>query len=213
MPPTVFVMCQGHQARIGHLLNGPKQLVEIQGSETIFERTVRLVRSTGPGVRIVAVTHGTHHWAAPIARAGCEMFVQRDPGSSVVGAIRNVEPMWGSDTFVLLGDVIFSKASIQNFMKADTSAFIGRRGGNPVTKKRFPEIFGLTFHNDEARRQILEATADFGWRSHQDTKLWDLLGKLCWPLHETGDYTDDLDTHDDYVKHLPVLRGAVTTDI
>src|SRR3990167_840152 len=216
MPSTAFIMCQGQQQRIGHLLMGPKQLIEIQGSESIFERTVRLIRDVSGQVRIIAVTSGGTAWISAVSRAGCEMYVQPDPGGSVVGAIRNVEFKWGPDrTVVFLGDVVFSKRLVKRMLDELQPAgrFFGRAtGGNPVTGKPFPEIFGLSFDRSCADKLILE-TKDRGWRHHQDTKLWGLLGRMGWPITESDDYTDDLDTEEDYVKRLPILRRAAAADV
>src|SRR3990167_4773488 len=177
-------MCQGQQQRIGHLLKGPKHLIPIQGDETIFNRTVRLIREVSGQVRIVAVTSGEAPWAPAIARAGCEMYVQPDPGGSVVGAIRNVEFMWSDRTVVFLGDVVFSKLLVNRMLDElhPAGRFFGRAtGGNPITGKLFPEIFGLSLDRGCADKLILE-TQDRGWRHHQDTKLWGLMARMGWPI-------------------------------
>jgi len=212
--PTAIIMCQGNQQRIGHLLDGPKQLIKVVDQETIFERTVRLVRAAGVS-RVVAVIHPLPQWPPVCARAGVETYVQPDPGGSVVGAIMNLREFWGDRTIILLGDVIFSVAAIRAIVASSGAVFFGRRGKNPVTGKRFGELFGLAFSEPDRARLILETSSAAGWSHHQDTKLWGLLEKVHpgWPLIEISDYTDDMDTHDDYTKRLPVIRAAAAKDL
>lgn len=213
MPSTAIIMCQGNQQRIGHLLDGPKQLIKVDDRETIFGRTVRLARAAGVA-RIVAVVHELPQWPPACGLAGVESYVQQDPGGSVVGAIMNLREFWGDRTIILLGDVIYSTSAIRTIAASSGPAFFGRRGRNPVTGKRFGELFGLAFSEPDRGRLDQETSAP-GWSRHQDTKLWNLLEKVtpAWPLVEISDYTDDMDTQDDYVKRLPIIREAAAMDL
>lgn len=210
MSSVAIIMCQGNQQRIGHLLNGPKQLIPVDGEETIFERTVRLVRAAGVS-RIVAVIHPLPQWPPACDRAAVETYVQPDPGESVVGAIVNLREFWAERTIVFLGDVIYSTATVRTMVDSSGPVFFGRRSGNPVTGKLFGELFGVAFSEPD-REQLLRETADAGWRRHGDTKLWSLFERILWPLAQIFDYTDDMDTEDDYVRRLPIIRDAVSRD-
>lgn len=210
---VAIIMCQGLQERIGHLLNGPKQLIAVSDQETIFERTVRLLRSSGVD-EIVAVIHPVPQWPPVLTKVNVPSYIQEAPGESVVGAIINVAHLWRPRTLVLLGDVIYSPAAIRAIVGSSGPAFFGRRSGNQVTGKPFAELFGIAF-SEEDRGRLLHETAVPGWRGHHDTKLWSLLERVHpgWPLIEISDYTDDMDTEDDYVKRLPIIREAASKDL
>lgn len=210
---VAIIMAQGQQQRVGHLLNGPKQLIPVTREETIFERTVRLLRASKVD-HIVGVVHGFPQWVEACSRAGVEMRIQNDPGESVVGAIVNVQDLWQDQTLILLGDVIYSTVAMHAMVGSSGAVFFGRRSENPVTKKPFPELFGLTFSTEHQPRLLYE-TSNPGWRRHPDVKLWSLLERMTpgWPLMEISDYTDDIDTEDDFVKRLPILREAASKDM
>lgn len=210
-------MAQGSQQRIQHLLMPSqsmpsfKQLLPISDSDTIFSRTCRQL--LGSGVESVsAVVHWHSEWIRACVEGRIPLLSQDDPGGSVVGAIHHYRNLWGRSILIVLGDVVFSHHAVFTMIGAapSRSTFFGRRNApNPVTGKAHPEVYALRIVRDD-HGALLNAMADARWRRHQDTKLHDLCG--AFPFLEISDYTDDVDTEEDYVKRLPLLRQAVSED-
>lgn len=209
-------MAQGEQARIGHAIAGPKQLLKLNGEQTIFERTVGQLRAHQvPPENITAIIHGGPWWIPVMDQVRVGAHIQPDPGASVVGAIIQCQQFWGKDhTTVLLGDVVYSNHAIgAMLMPIPSVAFFGRKTGNRFTGKKNGEIFGLTFGKSGELGQAV-ARLGMNWARHCDTKLWTAL-EQCYgaPFLEINDYTDDIDTEDDLKKRLPLLRELVARDV
>jgi len=213
-------MAQGDQHRIQHLLTPPampsfKQLLRISDSETIFSRTCRQLFAAGVD-QVSAVAHWHSEWIRACVDGRIPFLSQDDPGGSVVGAIHHYQNLWGDSVLIVLGDVVFSNQAIQIMVGQGprTSEFFGRQeAANPVTGKVHPEIFALRIVKDH-HATFLGATSEPTWRRHPDTKLHDLRMKLFGIIQffEISDYTDDVDTEEDYVKRFPLLKQSVSED-
>ena len=216
----VIIMAQGQQQRIGHMLGHHgmpawKQLLPISEQETIFSRTCRLFREAGASA-ILAVVHNHPEWDAACRGAQVPMFIQKDPGPSVLNGIYNVQPFWGERTIIALGDVVYSRATVRKMVTDQAFYMYERPGRNTTTDKPFSERFGLSFgpeNHDELRNALEEP----GFRYHQDHKLGDLKERLkvggVMKMQYIFDYTDDVDTEDGLLKWLPLLRKAAARDI
>ena len=80
---TVFVMAQGQQQRIGHMLgvNGLpawKQLLKISDQETILARTCRLFLEAGADV-VIPVIHWHHELVNACMDQALPFLIQREP--------------------------------------------------------------------------------------------------------------------------------------
>ena len=224
MTTTAFVMAQGEQQRIGHRLVGPKQLIPIFGDQTIFERTIQQIRAAGVK-RIVAVVHGGPWWTQVLTKPDTcvETYIHPNPGASVVGGILQCKHLWSDQRNVFfLGDVVYSHSAVRHMVGVPTSGqsvvLYGRSGPNRFTKKVFSEIFGCSFEKNEDPISKLAEKYGVNWTRHQDTKLFTAKDALPWvdvkpTFIEIDDYTDDIDTEDDYVKRLPILRECVIKDV
>lgn len=214
------VMAQGQQQRLGHLLgqNGfpsYKQLLEVSPGETIFGRMCRLAKEEDPQAKVWAVIHPTHHFAEACSKAGAQSMIQDDSGWSVLSGIYFSKDTWGDRTAILLGDVVFSRAVIREICLRPGSAVYARLGANPVTKKPWAEIFGLTFDRAGAAT-VLSVLADEKFRRHPDHKLWSVIDALRgggFSTHMVTDWTDDIDTEADLLKYLPILRDCVAREM
>lgn len=212
-------MAQGDQHRIQHLLGTPgmplfKQLLPISDSETIFSRTCRQLFAAGVD-QVSAVAHWHSEWIRACVDGRIPFLFQDDPGGSVVGAIHHYRNLWGGSVLIVLGDVVFSNRAVWKMVVFEQrTSFFGREvGANPVTGKVNSEIFALRIAQKD-HTLFLEAMSEPTWRRHPDTKLHDLRLKLLGvvPFFEISDYTDDIDTEEDYVKRLPLLKQAVEGD-
>ena len=214
------IMAQGEQQRIGHLLGREgrpafKQLLEASPGETIFGRMCRLAKEEDPQAKLWAVVHPTHDFAEACSKAGAQAMIQADPGCSVLSGIYFSRDVWGERTAILLGDVVFSRAVIREVCSRPGNTVYARLGANPVTKKPWPEIFGLTFDRDGAE-VVLRALADPNFRRHTDSKLWSVIDVLRgggFSTHAVTDWTDDIDTEAGFFKWLPILRDCVAREV
>lgn len=218
---TVFVMAQGQQQRIGHILgvNGLpawKQLLKISDNETILARTCRLFLEAGADV-VIPVIHWHHELVNACMDQVLPFVVQREPRPSVLDGIYNVRHLWGSRTIIALGDVVYSRDTVRRMMADTFLAVYERLKQNTVTGNPLPERFGLTFTRAH-HRELEKVLEDVGFRQHQDSKLLDLRSRLLdISIHlssrEVSDYTDDVDTEEAYTKWFPILREAAARDL
>ena len=214
------VMAQGGQQRVGHLLGidgrpAHKQLLETSPGETIFGRMCRLAKEEDPQAKVWAVVHPTHHFAEACSKAGAQAMIQDDPGGSVLSGIHFSRSTWGERTAILLGDVVFSRALIREMCARPGNTIYARFGANPVTKKPWPEIFGLTFDQTGADI-VLHELADETFRRHSDTKLWSIIEALRgmgFSAYSVTDWTDDVDSEADLLKWFPILRNCVAGEV
>ena len=217
---NVFVMAQGQQQRIGHMLgvNGLpawKQLLKISETETIIAKTCRLFLKAGVDV-VIPVIHWHHELVNACMDQVLPFVVQRDPGPSVLSGIYNLHHLWGERTIIALGDVIYSREIVRRMVLDSCLSIYERSGRNTATGNPYSERFGLTFSRSH-HRELLEVLEDAGFRRHQDSKLLELNGRLLKaraPLvvRNVFDYTDDVDSEEGLVKWLPLLREAVAED-
>ena len=217
---TVFVMAQGHQQRIGHMLgvNGLpawKQLLKISDQETILARTCRMFLEAGVDT-VVAVIHWHHELVNACMDQVLPFVVQRDPGPSVLDGIYNMRHLWGDRTVIALGDVVYSRDTIRRMVIDPYLSIYERPGQNATTGRQTSERFGITF-NRRHHRELERVLADVEFRRHQDSKILELKFRLLEAsmvpsIREVADYTDDIDDEEGYVKYLPLLREAVLRD-
>ena len=218
---TVFVMAQGHQQRIGHMLgvNGLpawKQLLKISDHETILARTCRLFLEAGVDT-VIPVIHWHHELVNACMDQVLPFIVQRDPGSSVLDGIYNVRHLWGDRTIIALGDVIYSRDTIARMVGDVLLSIYERPGQNHTTGRQSSERFGITF-NRRHHLELVRVLDDVGFRRHQDSKILEFKFRLVEAsivptMREVTDYTDDIDDEEGYVKFLPLLREAVLKDV
>lgn len=214
---TVFVMAQGQQQRIGHLMgvNGMpsyKHLLKVSETETILSRACRLFLEAGAD-QVIPVVHLDMAFVNPCMDLGLPFFVQRDPGASILNGIYNVRKAWGSRTVIALGDVVYSRATARMMVMAGQFEMFERAGENVTTGNPYPERFGISFssQNHAALVEVLERP---GFRNHSDHKLIHLKAALAGQLaiREVTDYTDDVDTEKALKEWFPRLKAAAAID-
>lgn len=218
---VVFVMAQGQQQRIGHALgiNGLpawKQLLKISDTETIISRSCRLFLEAGADV-VIPVIHWHHEFVNACMDQVLPFLIQRDPKLSVLDGIYNVRHLWGDRTVIALGDVVYSKETVQRMTLDQSLSIYERSEQNSVTGKPYPERFGLTFSRAH-HRGLLQVLENTSFRCHRDSKLLDLRDRLLEiqapvVVRDVSDYTDDVDSEEGMIKWLPALRLAVAEDI
>jgi len=215
---VVFVMAQGQQQRIGHMLgvNGLpawKQLLKASETETILSRACRLFLEDGVDT-VIAVIHWHHELVNACMDKTLPFIVQRDPGPSVLSGIYNMRHLWGSRTIIALGDVVYSRETVRRMVSDRSFKIYERSGRNETTGNPYPERFGISFGR-EHHAELLSVLERPDFRSHGDSKLIDLKEPLGghMTVESISDYTDDVDTEEGFREWFPILREAAARDI
>lgn len=198
----LLIMAHGQQSR---LMNGSvlKQLLPL-GHERILDRTLRLV-----GDRQVTVIG-----PPTLDVSGCTVCSTPDPGENLVAGIDRCRALWEktkTTTVFLLGDVVFSQATLAKILACNRLAVFGRRGANSFTGKAYGELYALVVPFDD-KRIVSQYVVDLQRDATKAGRLWDLLERLGDVLVEVADFTDDIDTDDDVKNILPKLRQLVSTE-
>jgi hypothetical protein len=136
----------------------------------------------------------------------------REPVGSLLNGIWQSRKDWKTEReVILLGDVAYSNRAKNIIINDDRPVSIyGRKGSNKVTGKEAKELFGLSIQNlsYEEMGDVLNKL----WKGGQG-KLWNLLDHLGDSVFvEIDDYTDDVDSIQEYVKFWGSLRKAILED-
>lgn len=138
-------------------------------------------------------------------------------------SIQRTFPSWAADlTLILLGDVLFSTEAIERLVLGSYSDypinFLCRLGPNAVTGKQHREMFAFGVQRS-AYGVIMDMINTWikGYPANEGQhawKLWDLLEKLeghsrsLVYVHDLKDYTDDVDTVEEYERFWPLMVSA-----
>jgi hypothetical protein len=191
----------------------PKQLVDI-GGEVLLRRTRRQT-----GNRAIVVTHRddikemSGHWIEPERR------------DVIAATLVSTHLHWVGRVCILLGDVIYAPGTMKRILSCGLDfATFGRRW----------EIFALSFDSDAVGLGIKWAcnraiafyeegkdhAGDPEWAQKGRAKLWEVYRIFCGLLvdrmsleHQAfqfvrGDYTDDIDTIEEYNAFLDANAWA-----
>lgn len=193
-----------------------KQMIKI-GDEPIILRMIRMVRELGE-FEILSVAHDDlANNIRPLTKIYTQGYI-----CSLVEGIMNTRPYWSVDgrTILLLGDVIFSYPALQAILDYQGSVgFLGRRGPNQITGKAASELFALSIEHD-LYETIFDSCAILKKSEREEKRgmrLWDLLDHLnrnhdCELLTLPGDYTDDMDSPEEYLEFFLKLDIAALNE-
>lgn len=209
----LFLLAQGKDIKWKPIGSLPKykHQIKIDGNNTILDRNIQLFRSLNPFV----IIHPEY--------SRDDVFIQYysyDKPSDLLYGIIQTRKLFGWDAnriIILFGDVIFSRYAVSRIINDDkTLALYGRRQENFVTGKQQPEIFGLSVYRDlqydvwTALYWLWRASVTYSYAS----TLWSFYHYVQdeYILEEFGDYTDDIDSVDEYNLFYEYLCGAVKYD-
>jgi len=189
--PSSFPKALILSAGTGSRWDGPesKQLARVDG-ETLLHRTVRLLRERG--VDDVSIVSWDPAHSLPRTTT-----VFSPPSERIVDTMDDVRAHFSDDTLLLLGDVFYTRGSIERMLRSRTPlAFFGRDHGSIIlTGCQWAEIFAVRFAGTgvaEFERRLATAVANHENRG----KLWDVHGAGADPaaLIDLEDYVEDFDT-------------------
>ncbi len=198
-----------------------------QDGETIFHRTIRMLVEVGVDLEEIMVVGPRLMWKQPKAgRKFKGVEPEGEPGPFLDG-MKTIFPLWEADrTIVLLGDVVFSYKALDLIMSTQQPvAFLGRPGPNPVIGKTAAELFGISVSREmyvTVYDHCVRMTAH-GAPIKYPPKLWALYRLICGFEHDEykyedeilldpQDYTDDLDSVEEYKEFWPGLCAEALSD-
>ncbi len=193
MSVTAVVPAAGRSERWGNYLGVPKQLATVGRPEStpLIVRTVRLLAEAGIERRVV-VAHDP-----AIADAVSSLAQAEHPQSHrfLSETLLSTGSFWSDRTLVLLGDVFFTRNSIDAMVQAPPGLhFFGIDYNSPPHRRgRRPEIFAMAFDrsvHDEMNRALLlnsrlaalHEDGRLNWqavRAHDDLRRQLLAGNFC----------------------------------
>jgi len=193
------------------------------GGEPIIERTIRMLRERNTD-DIIVVAPET--FAPYLFGGGSEHKITEGEPGPLLHGIATLGMDWGFErTVFLLGDVVLSPAMMDTVLgNLDKCKFIGRLGGNPITGKEAPELFGFTV----GRWGYEEVNSFCHWMTRRGAninyplKLWALYRLMCGLEHDDydvdnkllleidNDYSDDIDSVQEYQNYgSRLIRAAL----
>jgi len=219
----IFIMAQGkgsrwtYDDRTGYLPPAThKQLVMI-GDEPIIVRTLRqLHERLGFGKEnIIVVADGDYFFQHIQNHAG--LMTYREPVGTILNGIWMSKDFWLASNRIifLLGDVVFSNEAIDKILSnnSEVATFYGRKGMNVVTGKSAKEIFALEIPTDLYVKDFIISELYSYWNKGLGTKLWDLYNYVDMDFVKINDYTDDIDSPQEYQQfHETLERLAIEDD-
>ena len=211
---------EGLSARQKKLRDLPpsKHLIRVKGDFHLITRTVyQLLRVGVENIVVMGYPNLLDAVRPATMMAG-------EPGINLLHRVYDSRVMWRDNTLFLLGDVCFSHHAIKTMVNDPDNTSIlmaGRTGANPLTGRSQGEMFGLYVDTTRVSPLTLAATVSnakaIAEDDGRDPKLHDLWAEiksseLDAALFDPDDYTDDIDTLEDYERHWPLMREAAIAD-
>lgn len=212
----VFILCAGSGDRWDNWLGIPKQLITF-GTETLIERTARLVAESSPE-RMYCITCDSR-----ISLPQYET-VHLSHTDSLTETILATRHLWSDQNVFLLGDVFYSERAILRLFECDRRlVFLGRPWPSALVKCGHGEMFGMAFAGSVNRlilrilnRGLSHKNADFKanmWNLYQITGFLPIGSSRHLPhlLLSVDDYTNDIDTRIDYMRRKWLYKKIAST--
>jgi len=193
-----------------------KQLLPL-GDETVISRTIRQLQERGVSDIWLIGDPGVFGW---IERVG--HYTLREPAGSIIQGIISLRHLWmeEKDVLFVLGDVIFSNATMDVIVQHKQSSLFGRTGANDVTGKAAKEIFAMRVvgnkdHSSKLYGKLILLNSHTSMPGN--LKLWDLYHQIqevgfMGFVEVVGEYTDDVDSPEEYEQFFSKLEECVAED-
>lgn len=211
----IYILAQGGQSRWTMRHEGEfvlpseyKQLVPVMEVPNLF-RTVEIVRQYTQLFQVIA--EGIIFTSEQVDSLSNQIRTLRVAGNILHGIFQLLEPNKGY-TF-LLGDVIFSKQLLADILTYDERTYTlwGRHGKNIYTGKKADEIFALTISSEF----VPLVKTQLSYLKELRTKLWDFYHSPMYAgnWEECTDWTDDIDSPQEYEKYFHLLEEFAKNEI
>lgn len=191
-----------------------KQQIPINGESNLF-RTIRMLDERGQSDYKV-IARGEMFSPSQLDKLINKVVTLQYAGTILEGIHQLLYRKHGNGdlkpVIFLLGDVIFSHACLDTIL--DDKHFytlFGRNKSNKVTGKQASEIFALKA--GEMFWPLLLDQLHIQKNMAGSTKLWNLLnGYFSGNFVEIDDYTDDIDSLEEYEQFFKKLEAAARED-
>jgi len=213
MANKVFLMAQGKSSRWG-TPNLPKQCIPV-GGRPLIDRTMEMLPDNF-SVTLISPDDVLSYIAS---ERKFKYTYFKDPGSLLKGIwlCKDKIDLGVDNVLILLGDVMFSRKMLHLIFSKEWEevTLFGRIGGNKITGKEASELFALWIPEQETEKFFDELK--LVWISLQEAgqegKLWNLSREFGYTIKSLkDDYTDDIDSPQEYEKFYNVLNEAVIKD-
>jgi hypothetical protein len=188
----------------------PKQLAPIDG-QPLLERTMKQLGEYE--TKVILVTHSDE-----LAKYGGRVFDPSPANRWTAETLRSTQHLWGARTTILLGDVVYSPWALDRIMTSpERLAFFGRQDLRHRPLGQYYEMFGLSFSFHAAPTMLQAATKAINGAGNTETTaklrtIYNIIAELplkeyhheCELFFPIDDWTEDLDTPDDYLQFVDV---------
>lgn len=211
----IYILAQGEGKRWSEIVTDQhvpahyKQQTPING-ESLIMRTVRMIEEYDLDFKIIAKGEIFSH--PQLDRLVNRIITLNCPGNILSGIYQVLCEASRCNNTILLGDVIFSRQLMADILTCDEREHTlwGRCGPNPITGKEAGEIFALTVSkemHEEVKHRMSYVRAE-------GEKLWYYYNHISFDGNwvEVSDYTDDIDSIQEYNLFFPALDAAVKED-
>lgn len=251
----VLIVAQGQQTRLAGHIDRPKQWIPLPYGRLpvtvptpILARTLLQLRHLGVGeAHVIATDELTKHAFAKGSAGWVKMSHWRklpDPGNNLLAGLRQLvtgEDTFQTDTTVLLGDVVYSWATLEVLLRRRRPANHDGKydapvlfAGTPKVTAREGELWGVTWDAADGVDRVIGSLGRIKDPPFPEYQCGQLR-KLLWEIqkaevlpeadvadpfvahptapwyHPTEDYTADIDTPRD-LERLPELGRAAWDD-
>jgi choline kinase len=186
---NVIIMADGTGSRWNHPEVRYKQLIKLSYT-TIIERTIAQVSKYPVNITLIAPEEFDKIIHITVARIS--LGYRPTETRTLLDGILKTKQLWTEKTYILLGDVIYSNAAIDQIFTCELDTWIlGRIGANKVTGKTASELFSFVFNPE---KENIAYNLQSLLQNNIAGKLWNYYQKYKPPIIQTDDYTDDVDS-------------------
>jgi hypothetical protein len=204
-----------------------KQQIPIDG-ETIVSRTTRMLIELGFGHSEIVVVGPEVLWAESGVVGWKPPKRTLDEPDPLLAGLEATRALWDCGrTLILLADVVFSYNALDLLIAStEPIRFLGRSGANPIIDKAANELFGFVMSSEfyECVVGHCLAMTRRGASINYPPKLWALYRLICGFEHDEykyedqilldpEDYTDDVDSPQEYAHYWEYLKRAALEDL
>lgn len=220
---AVFIMAQGqgnrwHRQHDRYHLDLPfpiyKQCLPV-GAEPLIVRTQRLLVEAGIPPAVVRTVAPAELLLDIGFAEGTSGITLPEPGTLLDGLGQCLDGSpWADEIVFLMGDVLFSKRALAASLEGPSLRFVGRLMPSRLTGKASPELFSLRIAGKDISRVRHHISVLTRRGQEGPKKLWSLWDAIVNPpTLDMNDYTDDVDSAEEYLAYFSAMRDSALEDV